>query len=85
MHLVNFPELRGTRSVHREVKWPPRGTLGQPRVLSFTLCLLPLWYMCYQWRIQSHILAVKFHEVHFEDQIPTPVFSYKHRPFVLHF
>lgn len=75
MHSVNFPELRGTRSVHREVKWPARGALGQPRVLSSTLCLLPLWSMCDQQHTQSHILPVKFHEVHFEDQIPTPVLA----------
>lgn len=82
MHFVNSPELGGTRSVHREVKWTP----GVRWVsLEFFLSRCAFWYMCYQWHTQSHTLAVKFHEVHFEDQIPTPVFSYKHRPFVLHF
>lgn len=31
--------------------------------------------MCYEQHTQNHILALKFHEVHFGSQITTPIFS----------
>lgn len=82
IHFVNFPEPRGTVNTRHGVKTPPlpHSTSSQPGVLSFLLYLLTPWSVGYQQHTQSHILAVKFHEVHLEDQIPTPVFSSECKP-----
>lgn len=51
----------------------------------FHLCLLNVPYMCYEQHAQNHILALKFHEVHFENQITMLIFSSPHKAlFPLH-
>lgn len=58
------------------------GQLSRSLKPALPWCLSTLCCMCHQQHTQSCILALRFHEVHFEDRIPTPVFSSKHKRLV---